>query len=239
MGDDFILRLTGNKVLVDGFLRVTEFRYSHSPLDPQKRATDFTGPELVRVDVFRRDAVAGLLHMIDLDVESGDARQQLFFVEQMRFSTLIDPKTGAPNLENPPTYPYTGGSPPPGVLRELMAGVCGDGESALEAFMREATEETGFVLDHKDIVQIGSFFPSPGACSERIHLFYGRVRAERGWRDHPSYYGYDPGEDIRRCSMPAQEFLRQVENNEWHDAKALAAAEWMRRPAIWKEWFTS
>ena len=58
-------------------------------------------------------------------------------------------------------------------MLELIAGVVEEGESDVDVVHREAMEEAGCEL--AELVPIATFFPSPGACSEQVRLFCGRV----------------------------------------------------------------
>lgn len=54
---------------------------------------------------------------------------------------------------------------------ELVAGMIDDVENPEKTIVREAEEETG-VKGLKNIEFISTYFPSPGACSEKVSLFY-------------------------------------------------------------------
>lgn len=215
-------RLIEQRVLlkIGSFLRVTRFSIRKPPLNPADER--FDAPDQWKelqplVDVFRRDSVAGLLHFIDPDQpDDSPERHVLFFVRQFRLSTMINAQTGQLDFRRD------------GVILELMAGSCEPGEPPLETFRREAIEETRITLSSSDIEHIASFYPSPGACSEQIHLYYAQVKQLPEGGD---FWGFDEDEDIERVRMTAREFLAQVEAGEIMDGKALAAAEWMRRNA--------
>lgn len=218
MGSPSNLQLSASKVLsrVGDFLRLTAYKVRYPLQNPK---TPGLSAELDLVDVYRRDAAAGLLHLRMTDREPAE-RHRLYFVRQFRFSTTINSETGEPDLSRT------------GLLTELMAGTCQAGEPPLETFRRETREETGFELEH--VEHIGSFYPSPGACSERVHLYYGRISGGAELEDiidNPdnAYGGYDEYEEVKRMPMSPEEFLLGVENKQFLDGKALAAAEWLRR----------
>jgi len=60
-------------------------------------------------------------------------------------------------------------------MLEAVAGVVEPGESDSEVAHREALEEAGCTMDA--LLPVVSYYPSPGACSEQIRLFVGRVRS--------------------------------------------------------------
>lgn len=206
-----------------GFLRLTSYtmRYAWPP-PTEGKAPQWIEQPVTLVDVYRRDAVAGLLHLVRDDPGGGAPEQALFFVRQFRFSTIIDPENGEPDLTRD------------GYFLELMAGVREAGEPPINTFRRETREETGFDLERIEF--IGSFYPSPGACSERIFLYYGRLKLDRRIEEIIEW-GVNNQERIERVPMTPQAFLDYVASGQCADAKALAAAEWMRRPGVWERYF--
>ncbi len=58
-------------------------------------------------------------------------------------------------------------------MLELVAGSIDKNESAIEAAQREALEEVGYHLNQ--LQKITQYFPSPGGCSEQIHLYYAAI----------------------------------------------------------------
>ncbi len=68
-------------------------------------------------------------------------------------------------------------------ILEAPAGLIEAGETPEEAALRELREETGAL---GTVTYVGDFYPTPGYCSEVIHLFLGRVE---------SFGDTDPDED--------------------------------------------
>jgi len=62
-------------------------------------------------------------------------------------------------------------------LIEIVAGIIDAGETAEQAVIREAEEEAGFVPT--EVTFLGRYYTTPGACSERIDLFLGKVDKQR------------------------------------------------------------
>jgi len=58
-------------------------------------------------------------------------------------------------------------------MLEAVAGVVEAGETDIDVAHRESLEEAGCTMDA--LTPIVSYYPSPGACSEQIRLFVGRV----------------------------------------------------------------
>jgi 8-oxo-dGTP pyrophosphatase MutT (NUDIX family) len=200
---------------VENFLRVTEYDL-RVPLQAPKAG----GPQfqpLTRVDVYRRDSVAGILHIDRGAHVAGDHRHIVCLVRQFRLSTIIDAETGDPDLSED------------GLFLELVAGTCLQGEPPLVTFKREAQEETKQMVE--DVEYLSSFFPSPGASSERIHLYYARIAFSaqvEAWMKAREPAGYDPGEEITHEFLTPRDFLERVDDGRIADGKAVAAASFMR-----------
>lgn len=97
--------------------------------------------EVVREVHRRHDAVGVLLY----DVE----RDAVVLVEQIRAGALDDPRS-------------------PWKL-EVVAGLVKPGESPAEVARREAREEADCAVD--ELFELHTYYPSPGACNERVTLF--------------------------------------------------------------------
>ena len=106
------------------------------------------GPVLTR-EVFERGQVAAVL---PVDPE----RDRVVLIEQFR------------------PGPWAAGWDP--WLIECVAGVIEDGEDAESLARREAREEADCTVT--DLVPIACFFTSPGACTEAVSLYAGRVDSE-------------------------------------------------------------
>jgi ADP-ribose pyrophosphatase len=157
-----------------------------------------------RLLVHRGDSVAALL----IEKEAG----LVHLVRQFRYATFDE------------TAPERPGN---GWLTKLVAGTLEPGESPESCIIREVEEETGFHID--DPTLIGRFYLSPGAFSEKLYLFVAHVSPTRRTAGHDDgAYGVDD-EHIAVLAVPITEFLASVERMEIADAKAITAAEWLRR----------
>ena len=184
------------------FLRLDKYEVAF----PMFKSDEMSKPQPI-VNVFRGDAVAGLLHI------SQHGKHYVLLVEQFRLPTLIDPISGLPDLER------INRDKNAGRLIELIAGTQEPDEPWLETFRRECLEETGLAV--KNVEFISSFYPSPGACSEQIHLYYGRVdwpddEPLPGATDEDKTFGVG-GEDIRRITFEISEFLSAIEQGKITD----------------------
>jgi len=110
-----------------------------------------------------------------------------------------------------------------GWLLEIPAGKIDKGEEPADTANREAEEETG--IKPASVERIASFFLSPGACSEKLHLFYCPF-------DQPleiqEFGGLESeSEDIRLHLMTVEEAIRKIESREIADAKTILALYWL------------
>jgi len=106
-----------------------------------------------------------------------------------------------------------------GYLWEIPAGMVHEGEDPGECARRELEEETG--LAARRLTHLTSFFLSPGAMDEKMHLF----RAEVTGGSLPARVGGNPEESenllVRLFRMPV--LLRMIKEGVIADAKTIAA----------------
>jgi ADP-ribose pyrophosphatase len=153
-----------------------------------------TSPEVVR-EIFERGQVAALL-MIDPD------RDAVVLIEQFR------------------PGPFAAGDPP--WLIETVAGVIEGDESAEEMARREAMEEANCEIT--DLFPIMRFFTSPGASTESVTLFCGRVDSSNAGGVHGLD---DEGEDIRVMVVSVDEALSLLNEGRIVNAKTIIALQWL------------
>jgi ADP-ribose pyrophosphatase len=103
------------------------------------------------------------------------------------------------------------------VLIELPAGIVEEGEDPEEAAIRELQEETGW--KPRSVRRVGSFFSSPGFCSEMLTLFHatGLVEERR-----PA----DDDEFIVAGFASQSEIERLLASGDATDGKTLFALYW-------------
>lgn len=99
-------------------------------------------------------------------------------------------------------------------LWELPAGKLEAGEEADAAIRRELEEETGLRADQWQ--KLGEIYPTPGYCTEKIHLYLARDLHQG--EAHP-----DPGEDLEITRIPLTKLVDLVLRNEIQDAKTAIA----------------
>lgn len=96
------------------------------------------------------------------------------------------------------------------IMLEVPAGRLDPGEEPKEAAHRELREEIG--LDAKELVPMGLYLPSPGYCTEKVHLFVAKDLYE-------SPLESDVGEVIEQIEMSLEEALDLVEKGRIPDGK--------------------
>ena len=118
-------------------------------------------------------------------------------------------------------------------LIEAVAGIVEEGESAEEVARREAREEAG--LEVGELVPIAEYQSSPGAMTEVISLFCGRVDARGAGGVHGLAAEH---EDILVTAVPFAEIVRMLEEREVGNAIALISFQWLvlNRAALRRRW---
>ncbi|HSG95265.1 MAG TPA: NUDIX hydrolase, partial [Afifellaceae bacterium] len=106
-------------------------------------------------------------------------------------------------------------------LLEVCAGLIDDGETPDDAAIREAEEELGLHLE--TVRNVGAVYSSPGALTEKIHLFLATYdlqdrKSDGGGLDHE-------GEDILIVEMPLGELFKMARTGAITDAKTLVLVQ--------------
>ena len=109
-------------------------------------------------------------------------------------------------------------------LLECVAGVIEPGETPEELARREALEEAGCVIT--DLVPIATFLTSPGATTETVRLFCGRIDSEGVGGLHGLS---TEGEDIRATAMSVSEAVALLDEGRIVNAKTIIALQWIAR----------
>jgi nudix-type nucleoside diphosphatase (YffH/AdpP family) len=152
-------------------------------------------PHRLSWEVFdRSNASAILLHNVERDTVT--------LVRQLRIAAHLSGE-----------HPY---------LLEAPAGFIDEGETPLQAALREAFEETGYGIE-KATAAFAAYM-SPGSVTEKLHGFYAAVTdadrvAEGGGLD-------DEQEDLEVVELTFPEALDMVEAGEIVDAKTIMLLQW-------------
>jgi len=100
---------------------------------------------------------------------------------------------------------------------EICAGLVEEGENPEEAVAREMQEELGYLPEN--LSKIGSFYSSPGFCTEFFTLFFTIDPI-------PSRRPQDEDEDVRRVEVPFEDVVPLLSKGAVRDAKTFAALSW-------------
>ena len=116
---------------------------------------------------------------------------------------------------------------------EPVAGIVEPGETPEEVARREAVEEAGCVI--AELEPIATVMPSPGGCSEILHLFCGRVDSA----GVGGFHGLEQEhEDIRAFVEPLDVALERLAAAEYHNASVTITLQWLalNRDRLKKLW---
>ena len=118
-------------------------------------------------------------------------------------------------------------------LVEIVAGAIEEGETAVDVAYREAEEEAGCQI--LDLLEIMSFYTTPGGSSERITLFCGRVDTSQVGGIHGLQ---EEGEDIRVSAVKTDTVFQMLENGDIESGIPIIALQWlyMHRSNLLKQW---
>ena len=121
-------------------------------------------------------------------------------------------------------------------LLECVAGVIEPGETPEELARREALEEAGCTIT--DLVPVASFLTSPGATTETVRLFCGRVDSEGVGGLHGLS---TEGEDIRARAVPVVDAVALLDEGRIVNAKTIIALQWLARhyTSLKTKWLTA
>lgn len=118
-------------------------------------------------------------------------------------------------------------------LIEFVAGMVEHGEGEEEVARRECMEEAGLVVS--GLERIACYYPSPGACTETVSIYCGRVDA----RGAGGLHGLaDEHEDIRVQVLSYEEAIRMLEGVRLRSAAPIIALQWLalNREALRARW---
>jgi ADP-ribose pyrophosphatase len=141
------------------------------------------------------------------------ANDAVVLIEQVRVGALDDP-----------AGPWT---------IEAIAGIVEPGEAPQEVALRESREEAGCAPE--DLIAVADVLVSPGAMTETVRIYCGRVRSEGLGGVH----GLDgEGEDIRVLVVPFAEALAWLGSGRIRAAHTVIALQWLalNRETLRRRW---
>ena len=107
-------------------------------------------------------------------------------------------------------------------LIECVAGIIEPDETAEQVARRETLEETGCRLD--TVVPIQTFFTTPGALTETVHLYYGITDSRGIGGIHGASH---EGEDIKVHVLSVEQALDRAKQGNIRNAITLIALQWL------------
>jgi nudix-type nucleoside diphosphatase (YffH/AdpP family) len=186
-----------------GFLSIHEYKFRRSRQDGSMSRP------ITNLVMERGDAVAALVHDFEKD--------EIVLTRQFRlpvYLRTIDDSRGSKDDDADA-----------GWLVETPAGTLEPGEKPEARMLLELREELGYAVS--ELERISTFFVSPGGTTERIHLYYAKVSAVQ--LVDPEATGLaSEDEDIERLVVPAAQFVEDVGNGAYSDAKTIIAGLWLK-----------
>jgi ADP-ribose pyrophosphatase len=170
------------------------------------RRFDDTWTEVMSREVFIRPAAAAV-------IPYDPARDAVVLIEQFRVGAFV-----------------AGVEP---WLIEVVAGIIEPGEQPEDVARREAVEEAG--CDILALEPIARILPSPGADSELLHLYCGRIDSAGIGGLHGLAHEH---EDIRATVQPFEDAFTQVTQAGATNANAMIALQWLalNRDRLRRQW---
>jgi ADP-ribose pyrophosphatase len=105
---------------------------------------------------------------------------------------------------------------------ETVAGIIDEGETPEAVALREAREEAD--IEVSDLVPICRYSVSPGAITETVALFAGRVDSRRAGGVHGLA---EEGEDIKVLVVPVAKLPDMIEDGRIGNALSIIAVQWL------------
>ena len=108
-------------------------------------------------------------------------------------------------------------------MLEVVAGIAETGEQPEDVAIRESVEEANCKITR--MFKIHSFYPSPGACNEVIHLYCGLTDASNAGGIH----GLDSeNEDIKVHAISCTEAFDMLNQGKINNATTIIGLQWLQ-----------
>ncbi len=106
---------------------------------------------------------------------------------------------------------------------EVVAGLVDPGETPDQVIKREIEEEAG--ITEVEVAFITSYYTTPGACNEKVHLYSGLCDL----RQAGGIFGLDhENEDIRLHIIPADDVFAAMFSSRLNNASTLIGLQWLQ-----------
>lgn len=107
-------------------------------------------------------------------------------------------------------------------MLELVAGSLKEHEDPKECAQREIEEEIGYEVHELEFIT--TYFPSPGGCSEQIHLFYTEVDSVA--KTHKGGGVDSEKEDIQLVKIPKDQITQKLNDGSFNNSISIIGIQW-------------
>ena len=173
-----------------------------------------------------------IFHNKILEIETVNLEVERYNGQKMRFERIAFEKRGvsavlleieeSSELVLVEQFRYSAANSGNCWVMEIVAGLIDKGENPEEAAIREAKEETGYLVQNLEL--ISSFYPSVGVSNQVMHLFFAKVKQNQRIKDYQK--GWDPEEDLKVCHYKKEKLLSLLQDNKIRDGKTIVALQW-------------
>ncbi|MEO9943808.1 MAG: ADP-ribose diphosphatase [Paraglaciecola sp.] len=204
--------------------KLSTLQFSTEDVEIVKKESLFEGFfKMVKYDFKHKLYEGGWSKVIEREVfERGNAVAVLLYDPMLEEFVMIEQfRIGA--LSNPQS-PW---------LLEVVAGIIDPDETPENVCRREALEEAGVTI--KKITPALNYLPSPGGCTERLHLFVGEVDASQAGGVHGLEY---ESEDILVHRVSVVDAMAWLEEGKIDNSATIIVLQWfaMNKQKILDAW---
>lgn len=107
-------------------------------------------------------------------------------------------------------------------MLELVAGSVEEGEDPIRCAQREIEEEIGYETDELELIT--TYFPSPGGCSEQIHLYYTEVHSSQ--KTLKGGGAISEKEDIQLIKISRSDIKKHLDEGAFNNSISLIGIQW-------------
>ncbi len=107
-------------------------------------------------------------------------------------------------------------------MLELVAGSVEEGENPMDCAQREIEEEIGYETNELELIT--TYFPSPGGCSEQIHLYYTEVNSSQ--KTLQGGGAISEKEDIELIKISRSDIKKHLNNGAFNNSISLIGIQW-------------